>query len=168
MPALEPPDTHYLSAAEGWLALGNHAEAFEELDRISGAFREHPDVLELWWEVYARVRNWELALKAARRLTEVAPDRASGWLHQAYATRRCPTGGLAKARAVLQPACEWFPEEPVIPYNLACYAAQLDQLDEAFEWLRKAVKAAGKAERIREMAEQDPDLEPLRHRLKEL
>jgi Flp pilus assembly protein TadD len=82
--------------------------------------------------------------------------------------RRCPDGGLPQAWAALLPARERFPQEPVIPYNLACYAAQMNRLDEAFEWLRQAVTAAGKADPIRQMATQDPDLEALRHRLKEL
>ena len=32
---LEPPDSLHLSAAEGWLGLGNQVEAFEELEKIT-------------------------------------------------------------------------------------------------------------------------------------
>jgi hypothetical protein len=29
---LQPPDSMHLTAAQGWLELGNHEEAFEEMD----------------------------------------------------------------------------------------------------------------------------------------
>jgi hypothetical protein len=47
MESLKPPDSHYLAAAQGWLELGNHFEANEELERITPAMRVHPDVLEI-------------------------------------------------------------------------------------------------------------------------
>ena len=36
----------HLTAAQGWLELGNHEEAFEELEQIDAPLRGHPDVLE--------------------------------------------------------------------------------------------------------------------------
>ena len=42
---LEPPDSFHLEAAVGWLELGNHLEANEELDQITASLRAHPDVL---------------------------------------------------------------------------------------------------------------------------
>jgi hypothetical protein len=44
---LEPPDSLHLEAAEGWLELGNHLEANEELENITPQMRVHPDVLEM-------------------------------------------------------------------------------------------------------------------------
>jgi hypothetical protein len=41
-----PDDALHLSAAIGWLELGNHIEANEDLEKITPDFREHPDVLE--------------------------------------------------------------------------------------------------------------------------
>ena len=49
MQKLEPPDTYYLSAAVGWLELGNPGEARAELVQISSRQQEHPDVLEVRW-----------------------------------------------------------------------------------------------------------------------
>jgi hypothetical protein len=34
LPSLQPPDSHHLNAAVGWLELGNDIEATEELDKI--------------------------------------------------------------------------------------------------------------------------------------
>lgn len=160
MQPLEFPDSHHLLAAEGWLELGSPSEAAAELDLISPSDQQHPDVLEMRWALHAHSRKWDAALEAARDLLRVAPDRASGWLHQAYALRRAVDGGLEQAREALQPAAEQFPKQPIIPFNLACYACQLGQLDEARAWLKRAMKVGGKKS-IRIMALADADLKPL-------
>jgi tetratricopeptide (TPR) repeat protein len=167
MALLEPPDTFYLSAAVGWYELGNLAEARNELTRLSPAAQKHPDVLEVRWMFCAHQKAWEEALSVAQELVEQAPKRASGWLHKAYALRRAPSGGLSQAMTALLPASEKFPREPTIPFNLACYACQLNQLDEARAWLKKALKVGGKR-KVRAMALADQDLEPLWGEIKEL
>src|SRR6185503_14687913 len=158
LPKLESPDTHYLRAAQGWLELGNPAEAGEEIARISPALLDHPDVLEVRWSVCAAGRRWEAALEVAERLVKLAPERSSGWIHCAYAVRRAAGGGLQKAWEVLRPAFEKFPKEAVIPYNLACYAAQFGRLDEAWEWLHKSMEAEGNVQTIQQRALADTDL----------
>ena len=160
MHPLGPPDSHILKSAEGWLELGVPVEATAELDSISPEHQRHPDVLEVRWALQAHARQWAAALETARQLVLAAPDRASGWLHQAYALRRTADGGLARAREALQPAAEKFPKEPVILFNLACYACQLGQLDEARAWVKRAMKVGGK-ESIKLMALTDEDLKPL-------
>ena len=52
----------HLEAAQGWLELGNHEEANEELELIDAPLRSHPDVLEVRWGIYAKVKNWEACL----------------------------------------------------------------------------------------------------------
>ena len=160
MKRLAPPDSHYLSAAIGWLGLGLGEDAKGELKLISRANRQHPDVLEVRWAIYAGEGQWGAALVAARKLLSHASDRANGWLHHAYALRRAPSGGLEKAWEALKPAAEKFPTEPIIAYNLSCYACQMHQLDEASRWLKRALKIGSK-ETIKRMALADPDLEPL-------
>jgi Tfp pilus assembly protein PilF len=88
-------------------------------------------------------------------------------LHHAYALGRATTGGLAKARAALEPALEKFPEEPVISYNLSCYACQMQDLVVARECLQRALKVGRKKE-IKSMALADPDLEPLWEEIRQL
>ncbi len=152
----------------GWLELSNPTEAGEELARIRIDLLDHPDVLEVRWDVCAATRSWEAALPVAEKLVEIAPDRASGWLHRAYALRRATSGGLPAAWDVLRPAYNLFPKMPLISYNLACYAAQLGRLDEAWDWLHKAMEAAGDVAAIKSMALRDSDLEPLRERIQSL
>ena len=167
MQPLEPPDSHFLNAAIGWLELGVRAEARAELNLISPEHQRHPDVLEACWAICAEERQWDDALDVARKLLQRAPDRPSGWLHHAYALRRTSEGGLEKAWAALKPAAEKFPKEELIPYNLSCYACQLQQLDEARIWLKRALKIGDK-ERIKQQALSDPDLQPLWDEIRQL
>ncbi len=68
---------------------------------------------------------------------------------------------LLQSWEVLRPAYEKFPSEEVIAYNLACYAAQMGRLKEAWDWLERAGKAAGSLEVIKKRALADNDLEGL-------
>ena len=165
MSALPYPDNFYFDAAEGWLQLGNAAEAEAELNRLRPASRLEPDVLEIEWSIHAISNRWDKALVVARKVVEVAPERAFGWIHQAYSLRRAPGGGLEQAWEALFAALKKFPKEWLIPYNLACYAAQMGRPDEAWEWLHRAMEGAGDVDKIKRMALRDDDLEALRARI---
>ena len=104
----------------------------------------------------------------AETLVRVAPGRSAGWVHRAYAMRRVRHGGLQLAWAALLPAYQMFPKEEIIPYNLACYAAQSGRLDAAWDWLHKAMEAAGDMKVIKERALHDCDLQPLWERIRGL
>src|SRR5258705_10135172 len=165
---LELSDGRHLLAAQGWLELGNPSEAGEEIARIAPANRDHPDVLELRWTICAAGQSWEAGLTIAETLLRVAPERASGWLHQAYALRRVKEGGLQRAWEALRVAYDKFPKAEVISFNLACYATQMGRLDEAWEWLHKSMEAAGDVAVIKNMALGDSDLQPLWGRIRTL
>jgi Flp pilus assembly protein TadD len=160
MQPILPPDLHHVRAATGWLELGCTMDALQELEHLSPEMRSHPDVLELRWLIHAQCKDWSAALQVARELVEAAPDRCSGWLHRAYAMRRVPDGGLQQAWDALHPAFERFPKETLIPYNLACYACQLGQLEDARHWFTAALRTGRKAA-LRDLALKDDDLRPL-------
>jgi uncharacterized protein HemY len=157
---LDISDVHCLRAAMGWLELGNLAEAELELGQLLEKSRQHPDVLEVEWLLTSARHDWNRSLAIGELLVALEPERASGWIHCAYAMRRAEGGGLTRARETLLAAADKFPEEPVIPYNLACYAAQLGELDEARRWLRVAMDRGG-FQMIQTMALADADLQPL-------
>jgi tetratricopeptide (TPR) repeat protein len=164
MPPLPPPDSFHVDAAAGWFMLGNLTEAALELERLSPAARDHPDALDLRWIVCARRELWEQCLQVAQTLLTVAPDRPDGWLHQAYSLRRVAGGGLAQAWAALLPAADRFPDEVLVPFNLACYACQLGDLDAARTWIERAWAIAeprGQKNAWIRRALADADLEPL-------
>lgn len=166
MSPIKPPDKFHVDAALGWLGLGNAAEAKLELAKVNAALREHPEVLEAGWEVCWAEQDWEAGLKVAEALLRKAPERVSGWLDRAYATRRVPTGGLEKAWTILRPAYELFPTEYLISYNLACYSAQLGRLEEAWDWYKKSLAVANNVEAVQAMGLHDPDLQGLWERMK--
>ncbi len=157
---MEPPNTHYLLHAVGWIELGNLAEARAELTHIPPALQLHPDVLEVRWILCAEANQWDEGLQIARALLHSAPERSSGWLHQAYALRRATNGGLRQAWDALLPAFERFPRVELIPYNLSCYACQMNDLEAARVWLQRAFEL-GNRERVKQRALQDSDLEAL-------
>jgi len=91
---------------------------------------------------------------------KMVPDRAQGWLDKAFSLRRANDGGVEKAKTVLLEAAKLFPDDDMIQYNLACYCAQMGQLDAAQEHLDKSYEL-GDAKQIKLMALDDEDLKPL-------
>jgi predicted Zn-dependent protease len=163
MKALQPPDSLHLQAAEGWIGLGDYAAADDELEQISSASRTHPDVLQLRWRIYAAAKKWDACLDIATALTTMTPERRFGWIHRAHALDKL--GRTQEAKDLLLSVVNDFESNSTIPYHLAQYCARLGQLDQAKQWLGKALLAADGLEavnRLRKMALEDPDLEPLR------
>lgn len=154
---LPPPDSHHLLAAEGWIELGNHVEANQELELISPRRRIHPDVLELRWQIYANARRWDACLDIANKLVQRAPTRAHGWIHRSFTLHQLKR--TQEAFDKLRPVANEFPKIWTIPYNLACYCSQLGRLKEAEDWFKKAMHVDDKA--TQKAGIDDPDLKPL-------
>jgi hypothetical protein len=72
---LEPPDSHYLRAAEGWLKLGQPGEANQALRKINPELHGHPDVLEVRWRACAQSEIWNSCAEIGRALVALDPDR---------------------------------------------------------------------------------------------
>jgi tetratricopeptide (TPR) repeat protein len=145
MDALKPPDLMHLNAAQGWLGLGNHLEANEELEKITHKNRVHPSVLAIRYVVYSRAEKWDLAAQIAAVLVTMQPDEPGAWTMLAYATRRKLGGGIPQAMDVLTSVVKRFPTIWMIPYNLACYCAQLNRLEECEEWFKSLFEKSFKA-----------------------
>ena len=166
MKPLAPPDSHYLSAAVGWLGLDNAAEAVAELEKIALQFQSHPDVLIVQFEIQSKAGKWDAAAEIAGTLTQLEPKQPGVWISLAYATRRKTGGGISAARDILIQAHKTFPRESIIAYNLACYDCQSGDLIAAKAWLDKTCHLDD-ARKIKRMARQDPDLKPLWPELRE-
>jgi predicted Zn-dependent protease len=152
------PDRHYMLAADGWMDLGCTGEAVRELTRISRAGQRHADVLETRWRVLAKLERWHEALVVACEVVTAAPGRSAGWIHRSYTLHELKR--TTEAMECLLPAADRFPDEPIIAYNLACYACQIGDVPKAKQWLRKAANLRGR-EAIKQMAKDDSDLAPL-------
>jgi tetratricopeptide (TPR) repeat protein len=158
MTPLDYPDDLRLRAAQGWLELGNCSEARAELQSVSAAARQHQDVLELRWQIAVKEQHWEEGVLIAGTLCQLAPDKPFGWIHRSYCLHELKR--TREAWEMLLPVATRFPREWLICYNLACYACQLQQLDEAQHWLNRALEI-GNPNEIKKLAAKDPDLKPL-------
>jgi tetratricopeptide (TPR) repeat protein len=159
MDPLAPPDTHHLTAAQGWIELGNYVEADAELDKIAQEFRAHPDVLGVRWCICAKAGKWETCVDLAAAVVAADPKRPSGWIQRSFALHELKR--TQEALDLLEPAANLFLDEWNIRYNLACYACQLGKHDEALEWLKDALDLAEDKKAVKTMAMDDKDLEPL-------
>jgi predicted Zn-dependent protease len=158
MKTLQPPDTLHLMAAQGWLELGNHLEANEELENIKAEYHAHPAVLAVRWQIYAKAKKWKEALVIASAIAEMLPDHALGWVHRSYCLHELKK--TEEPRDNLLRVVDKLPEDPFMCYNLACYECQLGRLEEAKGCLAKACEV-GDSKKIKLMASEDPDLQPL-------
>jgi len=164
MQTLKPSDRHHLRAAEGWLELGNATEARAELSQIARPRLKHPDVLEVSWILFAHEQNWPACVKAADLLVQEAPERPDGWIHRSFALHE-----LERTEEAFDLLCHVrssFPDQWVIPYNLACYLAQMGRIHEAAKELATALEVDSNA--VKNAASVDPDLEPLRAQLEQI
>jgi tetratricopeptide (TPR) repeat protein len=157
MKPLPAPDSHHLRAAQGWLELGNDQEASEELERITPQLRAHPDVLEVRWHIYAHAKKWDACVDIASAIVKLAPESSFGWIQRSFALHELKR--TQEAFNHLLPVANKFPKVWNVPYNLACYSAQLGRLDECQVWFKKAM--AIDEHTVKRMALDDPDLKPL-------
>lgn len=70
----ERPDSIYFQAALGWLELGNWREAIEEIENLSPANKEHPEVLLLRCQVYHEAKKWDCLAEVAETLRQQRSD----------------------------------------------------------------------------------------------
>ena len=181
MNSLEPPESHFLAAAQGWLELGRQTEAKSECENISMGFRNHPDVLEVLWNIHYLEQDWAACVLVGSASVEAAPDRPLAWRHRSASLHFF--GETRSAYEKLLPALEEFPDEWSIRYDIACYACSLGNQNEArcqlkiavelgdrFQNAFKFVNANAPAETVcvKQMALSDPDLQSLWHEIKRI
>ncbi len=160
---IEPPDSHYLSAAEGWFGLGDSRSALDELKLITPRYQLHPQVLHARWHIHHQTKNWEECVSIGRAMIAVDPESPQGWINHGNALFYLHR--YEEAFAALYPVLDKFPADEAIPYNLACYRCQAGDLTDAVQWLKQAFKV-GNIKKIRAMALTDPDLKPLWNQLR--
>jgi uncharacterized protein HemY len=158
----------HLAAAEGWLELGDPISAIQELEQISGMRRAKPDVLKVRLQICVRATQWENAFAIAEGLTRVWPADPEVYVWRSSAARRMKGGSLEYALNLLLEVANDFPNEPLIPFHLACYNCQLGNQMTAQSWLQIALDAAqrnGTARQWKRAALEEPDLASLRTEL---
>jgi tetratricopeptide (TPR) repeat protein len=131
-------------------------EANAELEEIDPFCRHLPEVLAARVIIYRELKKWDLTVVVAQKLAEWNPNERGYFVDWAYATRRAESIHLA--HAILTRGAELHPENGLIQFNLACYEAQLANIDRAKMHLSRATRADPK---FHLMAMDDLDLEPL-------
>jgi predicted Zn-dependent protease len=157
MNALSLQDQRFLNGAEGWLGLGDHLAANEELEQITPELRADPKVLEVRLQIYWAAKKWESCVEIAGALVKLKPGDDYGWIGRSFALHELKR--TQEAHDLLLPAGDKFRKNWTIPYNLACYCAQLNHLEEAKIWFKKAM--AINEHTVKREAIDDPDLKPL-------
>ena len=140
-----------------YIELGMFDEAQAELEKIDPFCRHLPEVLSARIPHYRALKKWDLIAVVARKLTEWNPEEPGNFVD--WADANCRTESIHAAHAILTRAASLHPTDPTIQFNLACYEAQMGNLDRAKAHLKRATEIDAK---FRLMALKDPDLEPLR------
>src|SRR5436190_3969795 len=112
---IEPPDSHHLRAAQGWIELSDFDEAANDLAKIRPQFRNHPAVLEVRWVMAANAGQWPKALSLAKKLATLTPDNAEGRMYEARSLieLRRPS----EAYSLLLKAQRRFPDDEIVAYD---------------------------------------------------
>jgi tetratricopeptide (TPR) repeat protein len=157
MKRLALQDQRFLDAAEGWLGLGDHLAANEEIEQIAPESKADPRVLEVRLQIYWAAEKWEACVEIAGALVRLNPDSEYGLIGRSFALHELKR--TEEAYSLLHPAKDKFLKNATIPYNLACYCVQLNRFDEAQLWFKKAM--AINEHVVKRDAIDDPDLKPL-------
>jgi hypothetical protein len=131
-------------------------DANGELEKVDPPNHTTPEFLSIRAAIYHGLKKWELLRVVALQLTRLEPTNVQWVVSLAYATRRATS--IEFARDILLAAKPLFPQEPVIPFNLACYACQLGDVGTAKDYLAQVFAIDPL---WRQAALEDRDLEPL-------
>ena len=149
-------DNTHLMFSQGWLELGDLASARQELENIEPAHRDHPDVLNIKWDISNQARTHQDAIDVARLLVQKNPEAFEGWWKLSYSLHELKR--TEEAYQNLASVRDQFGSEWLLHYNLACYLARLSRLDEARLHLKQALTLNPNQ---RADALNDPDLRSL-------
>ena len=123
-------------SAEGWIELGNYAEAAEELHAFPSDLKSTTAWLRLWVRIYAATHMWPNVEAMCETLLRHAPDDPFAIFHQAEALHR--QGRSREAFSVFQYAPLTFKQGAPYFYALARYLCATGQHSLALSCLGKA------------------------------
>jgi len=127
---------HRLSAALGWLGLGDPDSASEELTAMDPEDKRHPWALEAGCRVAAAREAWQDLIELAEGNLRATPDRPAGWMYRARALQ-----GLRKTQEAvdgLRPVALRFDADPEPADQMAELLEELGLSGQAAEWRSEA------------------------------
>jgi predicted Zn-dependent protease len=145
-----------LQPFDGYLHLGMFNEANDELENLPTELKTHPAVLSARLNLLMKMKRWEDGAILASSLTTLWPDVCEFHVRTAFCLHEMKR--TAEARQALLDGPKALRSQAVFYYNLACYDAQLGNLEESRRHLATCFKL-DKGYRAESL--HDPDLEPL-------
>lgn len=128
-PPVISPEKH-LAYAIGYLALDLHPQARAELTDLSPEFLATPPALQLRVEIAMASNAWNEVVDLAPELVAVDNTAERPWIAWAYALRELQR--IHEAQEILFTGRRLITDpDPIVDYNLACYACLLGELDDA-------------------------------------
>ena len=149
-------DEQRVEAAGGYIMLGMWKDAKAELDDLPVVWRTRGEVLRMRIDIYMGEQQWKSARVLSESLARREPDNPKWWILWACSLRH--EKSAADAQAVLMEASKLHPEEPLIPYNIACYLCLEGNVRAATVYLHQAFTMEP---RLSKTAYRDPDLAEL-------
>lgn len=160
LPAEVPyPDRHALIAIQGLFELGNPMAAAAEFLNINPLYTFHCDVAYARTRILLRLQAYTALTTALEQFQRCYPDAVGLRVIEAMMLQR--TERVEEAIELLSPWLELAPDRADVPYNLACFLANLGALHEASRMLERAL-SVDRSGHFTKGAQSDPDLEPLR------
>jgi Flp pilus assembly protein TadD len=150
-------DFRHAECAVGYANLGMVNDALDELEHLSPSMAADGGVMEFKLRLLERGQKWSDAASLAAKLASSHPNEARWFVAWAFAKRR--SDSIETASKILSEAASLHPKDPLIQFNLGCYAAQRGDLNAAQTHVRRAIELNHDLEKL---AHEDPDLEPLR------
>ena len=127
---------------------------FLPLDQLREIINVDDAVLEVRWDIYAKVKNWEACLDIGKAMVKLDSRRFTGWINRSFALHELKR--TQEACDQLHEGLYRFRDESLIWYNLACYACVLGDMARTRKMLDKAIELGG--DRVKLQALDDPDL----------
>jgi predicted Zn-dependent protease len=146
--------------AEGYAELGMLDDALTQLDELDPEYRDRLEILRMRVDVVVQKRDWPSGLQLSLRICAVHPSESCGYIRAAFCLHELGRTSEAKQTLLAGPAA--LLDEPIYYYNLACYEAVLDNLEQAKVYLRASIRLD---KSFRELAKGDPDLQRIKGEL---
>lgn len=148
------PTSRRVEYALGYLGLGLHAQAADELAAVGREDCFAPEVMGARVELHLAMKQWKRVVGDARRLLELDQNNVAAWIALGCALRRTESVGAARD-LLLRSERLHGAKHAVIHYNLACYTCLLGDLQAAKAHLAKACTMDSE---FKTAARDDPDL----------
>lgn len=151
-------DQSHLTAARGWLDLGDYDSATAELDAISAENKMGLEVLTLRWEVMMKAEKWELALLLGETVRRTAAEHPFGWHAAALALHKL---GRTQEGYNLIGRFSGQVVSVDLAYTSARLACALGLRPQAAMGLELALRISPDPAKLKRMAQEEPDLQQL-------